>query len=129
MIVDWIGIILDSPSPDAAWSEIFSSLLSLARGTTSPVVLHDATVTPDRLLAETAWELWEAYPDHARKTSTELIAWTGSKVSSSIGQASEGAPYVPSPHSKAVLILDALSLRSCPFCWEQRPPEASSPFT
>ena len=52
MSIDWNGIILDAPSPAAAWTEIFAALLALAKTTSSPVALHDATVVPDRLLAE-----------------------------------------------------------------------------
>lgn len=96
MTIDWTGIILDSPSPKTAWAEIFSALLALSQSTSSPVALHDATVVPDRLLAEAAWELWEAFPTHARKTSDSLKSWTSSRS------------------GKAVLILDALSLRELP---------------
>ncbi|MCF8075074.1 MAG: hypothetical protein K9K63_11470 [Desulfotignum sp.] len=93
---DWHGIILDSPSPGAAWADIFSALHDLSTSCASPVTLHDATVVPDRLLAESAWELWEAFPAHAEKASDCLKSWTA-----------EGS-------GKAVLILDALSLRELP---------------
>lgn len=93
MSPDWSGIILDPGPPATAWAEMFSSLLALAKQSSSPVALHDATVVPDRLLAEAAWELWEAFPKHAEKTSDNLKSW-----------ASSGS-------GKAVLILDALSLR------------------
>ena len=73
-----------------------SSLLDMAKQSSSPVALHDATVIPDRLLTEAAWELWEFYPEHAVKTSSVIKDWT-----------SQGS-------SKAVLILDALSLREMP---------------
>jgi len=96
MSTDWSGIILDSQSPQDAWAEIFSALQSLSRSSSSPVALHDATVIPDRLLTEAAWELWEAFPAHAEKTSNCLKGW-----------ASSGS-------GKAVLILDALSLRELP---------------
>jgi len=96
MSTDWSGIILDSPSPRDAWAEIFSALLALSRSSSSPDTLHDATVIPDRLLAEAAWELWEAFPAHAQKTSDGLKSW-----------ASSGS-------GKAVLVLDALSLRELP---------------
>lgn len=96
MSVDWANIILDSPTPKTAWEKIFSSLLDIASQSSSSVALHDATVIPDRLLTEAAWELWEAYPEHAFKTSTALKDWTN------YGK------------SKAVLILDALSLRELP---------------
>lgn len=96
MSTDWTGIILDAPAAETAWSEIFSSLLSLARQSSSPVALHDATIVPDRLLTEGAWELWEAFPQVAEKTSENLKRW-----------ASHGV-------GKAILILDALSLRELP---------------
>ena len=96
MSVDWADIILDSPNSEIAWASIFSSLLDLARETSSPVALHDATVIPDRLLSEAAWELWESYPDRAVKSSSMLKDWT-----------SRGS-------GKTVLILDALSLRELP---------------
>lgn len=96
MSIDWVDIILDSKPYETVWSAIFSSLLDLARHSFSPGALHDATVIPDRLLAEAAWELWESYPEHAVKTSTVLKDWTN-----------QGP-------GKAVLILDALSLREMP---------------
>lgn len=96
MSADWSGIILDSQSPQDAWAELFSALQSLSISSSSPVALHDATVMPDRLLTEAAWELWKAFPAHAEKTSDCLKGW-----------ASSGS-------GKAVLILDALSLRELP---------------
>ena len=96
MSTDWAGIILDSRTSETAWAAIFSSLLDTARQCSSPVSLHDATVIPDRLLTEAAWELWESYPEHAVKTSAVLKDWSN-----------QGA-------GKAVLILDALSLREMP---------------
>lgn len=95
MSTDWSGIILDSQSPQDAWAEIFSAMTALSRASSSPVALHDATVIPDRLLTEAAWELWEAFPMHAEKTSGNLKGWA-------VGS------------GKAVLILDALSLRELP---------------
>ncbi len=96
MSIDWTGIILDSQSPATAWASILASLLELAKQSSSPVALHDATVIPDRLLSEAAWGLWESYPEHAVKTSAMLKDWTSQST------------------GKAVLILDALSLREMP---------------
>jgi hypothetical protein len=95
MSTDWSGLILDSQSPDKAWAEIFTALLVLSKSISSPVALHDATVVPDRLLTEAAWELWESFPEHAEKTSTALKGWAAGS-------------------GKSVLILDALSLRELP---------------
>lgn len=93
---DWPAIILDNADPARAWDGIFSALLQIAENTASPQVLHNATVEPDRLLAEAAWELWQAYPEASRKTTRELQSW----------QQGNGS---------AVLIIDALSLRELPY--------------
>ncbi|MDR1535862.1 MAG: hypothetical protein LBU64_12345 [Planctomycetota bacterium] len=103
--VDWVECILRRREPGATeaavWADIFSVLKTIAEKNASPVVLHDATVTPDSLLAEAAWELWGAYPDQAPKTSEALKRWTN-------GSAGPGA-------GKAVLIVDSLSLREMPY--------------
>ena len=98
MSIAWHEIILDSATPKIAWAEIFESLRELALSTTSPVALHDLTVIPDRLLSEAAWQLWYEYPDATIRTSDVLKSWC-SETSST---------------GKAVLILDALSLRELP---------------
>ena len=95
---DWIGIILDAPSAVDSWCGIFSQLKEIAVSC-SPVDLHNQTVVPDRLLAESAWELWEAYPEAAPRTSTKLKVWCSA----------------PSCVGRAVLVLDALSLREMPW--------------
>lgn len=95
MSATWSDIILDTPDPAAAWAKVFETLLKLTKSCTSPVALHDLTVYADRLLAEAGWELWESYPVSAPRTSTALKAWCSKSM----------------PNGRAVLILDALSLR------------------
>jgi len=95
----WVDIILDSPSPSNAWENIFSKLFEISKSCNSPVSLHNQTVAPDRMLAETAWELWASYPNAALRTSVQL-----KKLCSEY-----------SNMGCAVLILDALSLRELPF--------------
>ena len=99
MKIPWHEIILDASTPEIAWQEIFNSLQELAETITSPVTLHDHTVIPDRLLSESAWPLWLAYPNVITKTSSTLKNWCHETTSS----------------GKAVLILDALSLRELPY--------------
>jgi hypothetical protein len=99
MIIPWHDIILDSSSPETAWQDIFKSLRELAQTTISPVAIHDQTVVPDRLLSEAAWPLWYEYPNVAVRTSDELKRWCSKTPST----------------GKAILILDALSLRELPF--------------
>ena len=95
----WVDIILDSPSLTDAWNGIFSRLGEIAVSCGSPVDLHNQTVDPDRLLAETAWELWTSYPNAALRTSSQLRKWCAA----------------PSSSGRAVLVLDALSLREMPW--------------
>ena len=95
----WVDIILDSPSPTDAWDRVFARLRELAVSCSSPVDLHNQTVGPDRLLAETAWELWASYPNAARRTSSQLREWCAA----------------PTSIGRAVLVLDALSLREMPW--------------
>ena len=97
--VDWPSIILDTPSPAEAWARIFAGLLDISCNGSSPVTLHDRTVFPDRLLSEAAWQLWNDYPKQAPRTSSLLKEWC-SRTSPAAG--------------RAVLILDALSLRELP---------------
>lgn len=111
MSVDWNEIILQHKTPETAWDEIFTAMLSSAMKITSPVALHEETIIPDRLLSEAAWELWGAYPNSARKTSDELIKWTGGKALVDLSKAGDYNDNHSSPSSKAVLILDAFSLR------------------
>lgn len=91
----WVDIILDGASPAEVWNHVFTRLRDLAQSCGSPVELHNKTVTPDRILAEAAWELWASYPNAAPRTSSRLREW--SAVTPGIG--------------RAVLVLDALSLR------------------
>lgn len=95
MSTDWHSLILGTTPSNDVWAEIYAAMLALSKGSTSPVALHDATVIPDRLLSEAAWELWEAYPHCAATTADTLKRWA-------VGS------------GKAVLILDALSLRELP---------------
>lgn len=98
MSVEWHDIILDIKSPSEVWEGLFGKLLQSAKVCSSPVALHDLTVTPDRILAEAAWELWNEYPIAAPRTSEKLKDWSSA----------------PSSSGRAILIIDALSLRELP---------------
>lgn len=93
---DWTNLILHHPQMDsaAAWNSISKSLLQIAKLADGISALHNQTVFPDRLLSDAAFELWRDYPCAAKKTSARLVEWCD--------------------HNKAVLILDALSLRELP---------------
>ena len=95
---NWAEILLAPHGPSDIWRNVFAQLRELALANHAPQTLHRQTVVPDRLLAESAWELWDAFPLHAPKAIDELKQFW--KATSSSGT--------------AVLILDALSLREMP---------------
>ena len=94
--IDWGETILGVASPADTWSSLFEALCQCARDASSPTQLQNETVAPDRLLSESAWDLWLSYPHEASLTSQALIDWCRPG---------------PSPTGRAVLVLDALSLR------------------
>lgn len=94
----WQEILLADRAADDAWRLTFTKMAEVCRSTASPVDLHNKTIEPDRLLAESAWDLWQQYPAAAPRTATALRDWWTTTGTS--GQ-----------HGRAVLILDALSLR------------------
>jgi len=96
--MNWTETILAKRPPEEIWQQIFAELLREARATASPVALHQSLVPADRLLAETAWELWDAYQNFSGRTSLRLVDWWNRSAAG----------------GRAVLILDALSLRDLP---------------
>lgn len=96
--MNWTETILAKRPPEEIWTQIFAELLRAARTNTSPVALHQSLVPADRLLAETAWELWDAYQNFPGRTSVRLVEWWNNSAAG----------------GRAVLVLDALSLRDLP---------------
>lgn len=95
---DWIDTILGSAEPSTTWQSIFLHLRDLALQSPKAGNLDKATVAPDRLLANTAWNLWNDFIDHAPLAANELkYFWVSNSV-----------------FGTAVLILDGLSLRELP---------------
>jgi len=97
-LTTWLKtILLTSEPPNAIWTRIFEELQTVA--TTAPAAeLQSESNAADRLLAESAWDLWRAYPVSALRTVEALQGWW----------------TAPASHGRAVLILDALSLREMP---------------
>ena len=94
----WIKPIFHSPAPATAWQSLFEMLGTLSQASTSPEELRKQTIAPDRLLAESAWDLWQEYDSTAPRTSQAIQEWWAK--SSATG--------------RATLILDALSLLQLP---------------
>ncbi len=98
MEAGWLDIVFDPRDPGEIWTEIFRRLGDLALRTLKSAALHQETVVPDRLLAESAWNLWQNFASHAPSVISELKQfWV---TATSVGT--------------AVLILDGLSLRELP---------------
>lgn len=95
---EWVDVIASEDDPATAWKQLFAGLLELALQSTKPGVLDKATVAPDRLLANTAWNLWDEFPRHAQTAIDELKKFW----------------VQPTASGTAILVLDALSLRELP---------------
>lgn len=96
--LDWLNVIVAEEDPTTAWQRIFASLRDLALQSTKTGALDRATIVPDRLLANTAWNLWDEFLSHAPTAVDELKKfWTQTTATGT-----------------AVLLLDGLSLRELP---------------
>lgn len=94
----WESLILSERPAALLWSAVFKRLGEMALSS-SPSALHRETVIPDRLIAESAWDLWQSFPADAPKVVEAIRGfWTGATGSA----------------GTAVLILDAFSLRELP---------------
>ena len=103
----WIYPILHSPNPATAWVRLFEMLNTLSQASTSLQELRKQTIAPDRLLAESAWELWQAYNSTAPRTSQAIQDWWNPSFAPLFNSGWGGK-------SRATLILDALSLLHLP---------------
>lgn len=95
----WESLVLTAQPPEAAWRSIFGRLRDVALAAPSPAAMHRETIVPDRLLAESAWDLWQEFSSAAPSVVAGLREFWA---------ASSGVA------GSAVLILDALSLREMP---------------
>lgn len=95
---EWLDVIVAEDDPATVWQRIFASLRDLALQSTRKGELDRATVVPDRLLANTAWNLWDEFLTHAPTAVDELKRFWIQKTAS----------------GTAVLVLDGLSLRELP---------------
>lgn len=95
----WESLILSELPAAAVWSAIFDRLAQVALASTSPAALHRETVVPDRLLAESAWDLWQSFPTEAPSIIDAMRQFWAAPSAST---------------GTAILILDALSLRELP---------------
>jgi hypothetical protein len=95
---DWLKVIIAEDDPAIAWQQIFARLRDLALQSTKAGALDRATIVPDRLLASTAWNLWDGFLSHAPTAVDELKKfWIQATATGT-----------------AVLVLDGLSLRELP---------------
>ncbi|MHB1421274.1 MAG: hypothetical protein ACYCX4_17130 [Bacillota bacterium] len=91
---DLLSNLLNNTNSHNCWQAIYNYLLEVAPEA-SQAMLHQAIVKLDRLLAESAWNLWYDFKDCVTSTAEALKDWW---EDNSVG-------------GRAILILDALSLR------------------
>ena len=96
---------LHATPPIEAWRELFTFAWDTCRreitqkDVSGEVVRRDRAVAPaDLFLATAGWDLWSSYYDSVPRTAERLTTWWNSNSS-----------------GRAVLILDALSLREAPW--------------
>jgi len=95
---EWVDVIVGQDDPATAWAQILAPLRDLALASTKSGSLDRATVAPDRLIANSAWNLWNDFHHHAPTVIDELKKfWVQTSASGT-----------------AILLLDALSLRELP---------------
>ena len=92
---DWVDLVLNESDAAKVWQSVFRRLRDVALEANRPGVLDKATVLPDRLLAESAWSLWDHFPQTAPSVVGALKQFW-------VKTAATGT---------AVLVLDGLSLR------------------
>jgi hypothetical protein len=99
---DWRTLVLGHAPPAAAWDAMLAALAAAAVSATSPTEIENACIEGDALLADAAWELWRAYAASAEcahlRTSARMRDWWDQA----------------GPSGRAVLVLDAMSLRELP---------------
>jgi hypothetical protein len=94
----WVDAILSADDPAAVWTKILATLREAALSSSKGGALDRSTVAPDRLIANTAWDLWDDFQRSAPTSVDELKKfWVQTTASGT-----------------AVLLLDALSLRELP---------------
>ena len=95
----WESLIFSERPAPAVWTDIFARLGEIAMVATSPAALHRETIIPDRLLAESAWDMWQSFPTTAPKVTDSLREFWAAPSASA---------------GTAILLLDGLSLRELP---------------
>ena len=68
----WVDLILGTVDPADTWTAIFARLRELSLSNPGAAALHRETIVPDRLLAESAWDLWQEFPRCAPTVVGEL---------------------------------------------------------
>ncbi len=95
---EWMELIVGEDDPATTWKQVFICLRDIALSCAKSGALDRATVVPDRLLANSAWNLWDEFLVHAPTIVDELKKfWIQTSATGT-----------------AVLVLDGLSLREMP---------------
>ncbi|MEZ6152338.1 MAG: hypothetical protein R3C09_19735 [Pirellulaceae bacterium] len=57
----WVDLILSDQDAEKVWRGVFDRLLTIAVASTRPTAIDKATIAPDRLLAESAWNCGKSF--------------------------------------------------------------------
>ena len=99
---EWVDVIVSEGDSVTTWQRVIAGLRELALQSTKSGFLDRATVSPDRLLANAAWNLWDEFLHSAPLVVDELKKfWVQTAASGT-----------------AILLLDGLSLRELPLIVE-----------
>ena len=68
----WADLILGAADSTATWEAIFTRLRDVALSNPGAAKIHNETIAPDRLLADSAWDLWQDFPRCAPTVIADL---------------------------------------------------------
>lgn len=94
----WIFSVLTNKPHSDAWNEIFNLVKEISANAKNSEEIRRNILTGDRLISASAWDLWTNYTKTVSKASKKVINFV----------------IEPSAQGKAILIIDAMSIRELP---------------
>lgn len=95
---DWLNIFFENNTDQQTWQKIFDKVKRISLESPNSDEIRKSLACGDRLISESAWELWKTYSDNANLASVKLIDFIKSS----------------SAEGKAVLLVDAMSIKELP---------------
>lgn len=95
---DWLNILFEKNTDPQTWQNIFEEVKKISLESPNSDEIRKKLSYGDRLISESAWELWKNYSNTANLASGRLIDFIKS----------------PASEGKAVLLIDAMSIKELP---------------